>query len=590
MKQFLKFVLATMVGFILLLGILFLVGASAVSNLGKDKEVSIKEKSVLHLKLDYELNDRTSDNPFERFAALANETSAPVGLYDLITYIGKAKEDEKISGLFLDLTLINAGYAKTLELRKALADFKESGKFIYAYAENYTNKTYFLASVADKVYMNPKGNFLFNGMLSQVTFVTEMLDKIGVEMQVVKRGKFKGAVEPFVLDGLSPENRLQIESYVNSLFDEMIGNIAASRGLTADSLKGIADRFAVRNAEQAFASGMIDGSKFRDEVLDEIKGKLELKEDEKPAYLDMSKYIAAVRINGKKDKDSEADEQVAIIYADGSIISGNGDEESIGSDKFARAIRQARENDKVKAVVLRVNSPGGSALASEVILREVYLLKQEKPVIVSMGDVAASGGYYISCLADSILAQPNTLTGSIGVFGLIPNAEDMLEKIGVRMDYVGTGAMSEFGRIDRNMTPEELSIYDEYVGSVYDDFLGHVSEGRKLSVAMVDSIGQGRVWTGRMAEALGLVDAMGGMHDAVRIAAFKAGIENYEVTTYPKSKNQFEEFFTMFSTSSVRNYLLSGELGEHYELYRTAGKLQKMDGVQAILPYRIEVR
>jgi len=582
MKQFLKFVLATVVGLVVFIGIFFLLIASSVKNVSKEKPIIVESNSVLHLKLNYPIEDKTDDNPFAVLAGIAGDMAVPLGLNDIVSQIERAQTDSKIKGIFLDLSAVGAGFGKTLEIRQALQEFKTSGKMIYAYAENYTNKSYYLASVADKVYLNPEGGIMFNGLVSSVMFYKQMLKKVGVEMQVVKRGKFKGAVEPFILDELSEENRLQIKSYVESIYDELIVAIATSRSINPDSLRAAADQFSVRTSQQALDFNMIDGQYFRDQVMDDMRESMELGEDD-ITFLSLYKYYKS------KPKTSSSD-KIAIIFAEGTIVSGQGEDGQVGSDVFAKALKEARENDDVKAVVLRVNSPGGSAQASEVILREATLLNAKKPVIVSMGDVAASGGYYISCLADTIVAQPNTITGSIGVFGMIPNAGGLFDKMGLHTEYVGTGEMSEFGRVDRNWNEKELAIIDEFIGDVYDKFLGHVSKGRGMTIEEVDAIGQGRVWTGTMAKERGLVDVMGGLDKALEIAAFKADLDTYGVSAYPKEKDIMELIMEAMNMSSVSQKILTNELGQNYSIYKKLKEVQEIEGVQAILPYQVDIR
>jgi len=581
MKQFLKFVIATVIGLVLFIGIIFIVLASSVKNISKEKPIVVQATSVLHLKLNYAIRDKTSDNPFEQLAGLSPDMSVPVGLKDILAQIKRAKDDDKIKGIFLDLSAVGTGYAKTSEIRDAITEFKDSGKPVHAYAENYTNKSYYLATVADKIHMNPEGNLFFNGMSSGVMFYKDMLKKVGVEMQVIKRGKFKGAVEPFILDELSEENKLQIQSYVGSIYEEMLKGISESRSIPSDSLKAIADQFKVRNSKQALSYRMIDAVSFRDQVLSQMRSDMALGDGD-INFLAINKYR-------KSEPQKSSSDKIAVVFAEGSIVSGGGEEYEVGSDRFAKALKNAREDENVKAVVLRVNSPGGSAQASEVILREAILLNKEKPLIVSMGDVAASGGYYISCLADSIVAKPNTITGSIGVFGMIPNAEGLFDKMGLHTEYVGTGEFSDFGRLDRAWNEKELNIIDQLVGEVYDKFLGHVADGRGMTVEQVDEIGQGRVWTGEMAKERGLVDVLGGLDKAMEIAAYKAGLESYGVTSYPKDKDPFEKILEVFDMSVLSQKIIAKELGSDYELYRKVKEIREIEGVQAILPYHIDL-
>ncbi|MCB0735339.1 MAG: signal peptide peptidase SppA [Flavobacteriales bacterium] len=586
MKQFLKFVLATITGIFILFAIFFLVILSLAGGMSKDKKAVIDSNSVLVVSLNYPMPERTNSSPFEAFAAgLSGDMTRPIGMYDVIQSIEHAKTDDKISGIFLDLTFVDAGYARLSEIRNALEDFKSSGKFIYAYGELYYNQTYYLASVADSVFLNPKGNMLFNGMAAEVTFLKETLAKLGIEMQVIKHGKFKGAVEPFTRDELSEANRHQINEYINSLFSQYVSTVGKSRNLTPDELKAMADSLSVTNPKQALAGKMVDELAYRDQVISHIKSRMGLGEDDDINYVKLAKYFAA---GGVRSEDSH-DSKIAVVYADGDIVSGNGEANEVGSDRFLKALRAAREDDDVKAVVLRVNSPGGSALASEVIWREAILTKAKKPLIVSMGDVAASGGYYISCMADTIVAMPNTITGSIGVFGMYPNASGLYDKLGLKTDYVKTSEYADFGRIDRPLNAGEMAMLTQFVEEIYTDFVGHVSEGRELTTQFIDSVAQGRVWTGEMAKENGLVDVHGGLNDAIKIAAFKAGIDSYDLQSYPNVKDPFAEFFESFGMASIKQKVIKQELGENYSIYQRLKKLQSMTGVQAVMPFSIGV-
>ncbi|MFT5725389.1 MAG: protease-4 [Bacteroidia bacterium] len=583
MKQFLKYVLATITGIFLLTFIFFIVFAGIISSSSKKQTVDVKDNSVLHLKLNYQINDRPQDNPFEIFAAsLSSDMNKPVGLYDIVTSIEHAKTDEDIKGIFLDISVLGAGYGKLSEIRTALDDFKTSGKFVYAYSEVLYNQTYYFASVADSIMLNPSGTMLFNGMAADVTFLKETMSKLGIEMQVVKRGKFKGAVEPFILDKLSPENRKQITEYVESIYGEVISKISASRDLSEEALRKIANDVNVKTSDDAVTFKLIDQLAYRDEVMDMLKAAAG---DEELNLISLPKYNSVVHPAGK----SKSSKKIAVVYASGSIVSGNGQADEIGSEKFAKALREARENDDVKAVVLRINSGGGSALASEVIWRETQLLKAVKPLIVSMGDVAASGGYYIACLGDTILAMPSTITGSIGVFGLYPNAEELFGKVGLHSEIVKTSEMADFGRIDRPLNQNELSFLDAMIGQIYGKFLTRVETGRSLDRAHLDTIAEGRVWTGTYAKDLGLIDEFGGLKDAVEMAANKAGIEKYSVKAYPKSDNPFEAIMGSFGTASIKDKLMKEELGTYYPIYSKLQRLKSLSGIQMIIPIEVDL-
>lgn len=571
--------MATLVGQVILLLILVLIGLSAVSGLKKKEKKSIADGSVLHLKLNSVITDQAPSEDLAFFNQLSGDISAPMGLISLVERIKVAAKDSKIKGIFLDLSFFEAGYAKADELHDAMTEFRKSGKFIYAYSDFYYNNTYYLASAADKVFMNPQGEMLFNGLVSDVTFFKGALEKLGVEVQVVRRGKFKGAVEPFTRDNLSEENRAQIQSYISSVYDALTMDIAKSRKMTAERVKEIAGDMLVRSPEDAVKFGLVDELNYRDQVYEIIRKKLKLKDGDKIPFVQPGEI--------ELPETSEKSE-IALVYASGDIVNGEGQNGEVGADKFAGLLRKLRKDKKVKAVVLRVDSRGGSALASDIIWRETILLKAVKPLIVTMSDVAASGGYYIACAADTIVAYPQTITGSIGVFGLVPNAQKLLnDKLGINSEYVGTGNYSDFGRIDRAMTPQEYAIIDGMVGRVYETFKKRVGDGRGMSVEMVDSFGQGRVWTGTMAKERGLVDVMGGYQKAIDIAAFKAGLKEYSISEYPKNRSVFEELMGKFNQEETARNMLKKELGSTYSTYLSIRRLNELSGVVAWFPYEI---
>lgn len=573
--------LGSMLGFLLgmILFVLVIVGVIAGSS-GKDVE-SIDSKSVLHLDLGLAIQERSSNNPLKYFST-SGSTRMPQGLDDILQCIHHAAKDEHISGIYLNVPAVGAGWATAEEIRRALLEFRKSGKWIIAYGEVFTKGGYYIASAADKVYLNPAGEILFNGLYSEVTFFKGALEKLGVEMQIIRHGKFKGAVEPFFLDKLSKENRAQIEVYVNGLWNHVLERVSASRGMTCEELKRIADGMLVRNADDAVTYKLADGKKYQDEVNSLIREKLGIKEKDKIKLVSLQKYRKTFESEGS------GNDYIALIYAAGEINSGEGDENSIGSETLSKAIRESRLDEDIKAVVIRVNSPGGSALASEVIWREVALTKKIKPVIISMGDVAASGGYYISCGADSIFAQPNTITGSIGVFGLLPNTEKLMhDKLGITSDGVKAGKFSDLGKTDRALTPEEMDIMQHYVDQTYDLFISRVADGRRMQINAVDSIGQGRVWTGLDALKIGLVDRLGNLDDALKSAASMAKLKEYKLMTLPRLKDPFEEILS--SLSGETRVSLQQELGEYYQWISLVKKVQNMKGVQARLPYDLNV-
>ncbi len=585
--NFLKIMFGSMLGFflslILFVIILFGIIAGAVSTMKDGEKVDIKEKSVLQLDFGLGISERTPNNPL-KFLARNGNTDMPIGLDDILASINHAATDENIKGIYINVEAIGSGWATAEEIRQALIEFKKSKKWIIAYGEIYTKGAYYLASVADKIYLNPAGEVLFNGMYSEVTFFKGALEKLGVEMQVIRHGKFKGAVEPFFLDKLSNENREQISVYVNGLWNHMLDRVSESRNITKDELNKIADGLLVRNADDAKQFKLVDDVIFKDQVLDELRKRLSIKEEEKISFVSLNKY----RHSFKDERKGES--KIAVIYAVGEINGGNGDDETIGSEGLSEAIRKARLDKKVKAVVLRINSPGGSALASDVIWREVVLTKKVKPVIVSMGDVAASGGYYIACAADSIFAQPNTITGSIGVFGLMPNtAKLMHEKLGITTDGVKTNTYSDLGKIDRPLSVDEMAIMQTYVNHTYDEFITKVAEGRHMDKNMIDSIGQGRVWTGMDALRIGLVDRLGSLQDAIDAAARMAKLKEYQLKILPKQKEPFEELMKSLKEDG-ETYMAKQQLGEYYTWFNQFKHMNRMKGVQARMSYWVETK
>ena len=589
MKSFFKYVLATVTGivisFVLILVIGLIVIGAMVGSMTRDKEASVADNSLLHIDLRYQITERTIPDPFEELDVPGLNTTKSYGLNDILKGIEGAKDDDRIKGIYLDLSAVSASFATLQEIRDALLDFKTSGKFIIAYSEGYTQRAYYLASTADKVYVNPEGTIDFRGLASQTPFVKGALDKLGIEMQVVKVGTFKSAVEPLILNRMSDPNREQVTSFLGSIYDHFIDQVGASRHLTTDSLRSIADGFLVRTADDAVNYGLADGKRYKDELLNELKDSLDI---------DSAKDLNAVTLVKYKPADTAPSasvrDRIAIVYAVGDIVPGEGGDDMIGSERISRELRKVRRDDKVKGVVFRINSPGGSALASDIIWREVDLLRKEKPVIVSMGDVAASGGYYIAAAADSIFAQPNTITGSIGVFGVIPNMQGLMnDKLGISFDGVKTGKYADYlTNVDRPLTADERNILQMEVNRIYDTFVQRVSDGRHLSKEQVDSIGQGRVWSGQQALANGLVDRLGSLDDAIAATAQKAGLETYKLVSYPAIKNPLESLLGG-STDRISAWFAKRELGDQYGYYQQVKKAIRQQGIQARLPYDLDV-
>ena len=588
MKEFFKFVFASMIGVLLsvfvmfVLGILLIIGI--VSTASNESKVTIDDNTVLHLSLNYPISERTSKNPFQNLNFGGFETENNLGLKDILAHIKEAKTDSRIKGIYVDVSAIQGGFASIEEIRNALLDFKKSGKFILAYSEVYTKGAYYLASVADKIYVNPEGMVDFKGFSTEIMFFKGALEKLDIEAQVIKVGTYKSAVEPYILDKMSKPNREQITSFLGSIYTHFLANIAISRKISVDSLSAIANTAAVQTATDAVKFRLVDGVKYKDEVLTELKKLCGIAQKKELRSVSISDYTPQTKELSKASAD-----RIAVVYAVGEIVSGEGDDETMGSENISRAIRTARLDDKVKALVLRINSPGGSSLASDVIWREVELTKKVKPVIVSMGDVAASGGYYIACAADSIFAQPNTITGSIGVFAIIPNMKKFFNnKLGITFDEVKTGKFSEIS-ITRPLSDDERLLLQAEINNIYKTFTQKVANGRHKTPEFIDNIGQGRVWTGSEAIKIGLVDRLGNIDDAVKSAAKKAGLKEYKLVDYPDQKDPLKELFDD-SADKVRTYFTKQELGENYNYYQKMQSVLKTTGIQSRMPYEVVIK
>jgi len=587
--KFLGNVLAVIVGLFVfsIVAMLIFFGIIGLVASSSEKEVTLEKNSILHLDLNGRtLVERTSDEDlvFGSFLdPFGGENTA--GLVNLKKAIAEAKTNENVKGIYLNAGLFGAGQAGLLELREALIDFKTSGKFIVAYDEAYSEGGYFLASVADEIYLNPLGGMDFNGFSSEGIFLKGFFEKVGIKPEVFRVGEFKSAVEPFILDKMSPENRLQTQYFLDDINNHALELIAKSRGIAQDSLIRINQQMLVRKPKDAVTYKLATALKYEDEVHSILKEKLGLKEDDQIAT------INATDLGGMaKGKNITSSNRIAVILAEGDIVDGNA-EGAISSEKFAKEIRKARKDENIKAIVLRVNSPGGSILASEVIWREMSEAKKVKPVIVSMGEVAASGGYYIAAPADTIVAQPNTITGSIGIFGILFNVQELVnEKLGVTTDVVSTGELSDFGNMARPLTEVERTIIQSSVEDGYETFISRVAEGRGMHPDSVRKVASGRVWTGTQAKARGLVDVLGGLDTAIGIAAakIKAG-EDYRVVYYPEKKPWFEELMVSFS-DQVQVRILQTQLGDHYPLYQKIQKLKNYQGVQVRMPQEIVIK
>ncbi|MGV3509660.1 MAG: signal peptide peptidase SppA [Sphingobacteriaceae bacterium] len=570
--------------FFVVLVLMIVILVAVIASVDGDK-VKVADNSVVHMSLDHPIQERSSKSPLDNLDFGGFESNKSLGLNDILASIKRAKTDDKIKGIYLDPSSIQAGFATIEEIRNALIDFKKSGKFILAYSEVYSQSAYYLASVADKIYLNPEGLLEFKGLGTELTFFKGTLDKLEIEAQVIKVGTYKSAVEPFILEKMSDANREQVTSFLGSMYDHFLTAVSSSRKIPKDSLFAIANQLKVQQAADAVTYKLADGLRYKDQVLDELKKRTDVKKDKDVKTVSLADYI--------KNKDSEEGDfnnRIAVVYASGEIMGGEGNDETIGSERISRAIRKARTDDKVKALVLRVNSPGGSALASDVIWREVVLTKKVKPVIVSMGDVAASGGYYIACAADSIFAQPNTITGSIGVFGIIPNMQKFFNnKLGMTFDRVKTGEFADLGSVTRPLTDSERLIIQNEVNRIYNTFTKRVADGRKKEQSYINEIGQGRVWSGTEALKNGLVDRLGNINDAIRSSAKMAKVSDYKIVAYPVQKDPFESFFDT-SEDKLKDYFAKKEMGEQYQYYQQLKTALTFTGIQARMPYTISIK
>jgi protease IV len=587
MKQFLKFTLATIVG-IIITSILFvlisfaIVGAIAGAS---DSATVLKPNSVYELNLEGTLIDRSQDDPFTgAFAsAMGKPSDNSIGLDDVLSNISKAKKDDNIVGIYLKGGSLSGGIASIKEIRNALIDFKKSGKFIVAYADNYSQRMYYLVSVADKILLNPQGMLELKGLSAQTMFFKKTLDKLGIEMQIVKVGTFKSAVEPLVNTKMSDANRLQVTVFMNSIWNTILKEIAVSRKIPFEKLNMYADEMMMfQPTEKAKQYALVDSLVYIDQVDSILKmSAKDLKKDDKLVFVKHSSMMK-VADTAKFDKN-----KVAIIYAVGEITDNEG--EGIVAKTMVKTINDVAKDDQVKAVVFRISSPGGSAFASEQICHALTMLKAKKPVIVSMGDYAASGGYYIACMADKIVAQPNTITGSIGIFGVIPNFSGLNEKLGISYDGVKTNRMSDAISFTRRFTPDERSLMQNYVNRGYELFVKRCAEGRKMKPDQIKAIAEGRVWTGEDALKIGLVDKIGGLNDAVKMAVAKAKLSTYNISEYPEKEDFATKFLKNF-TKDIQTSLLKSQLGEQYNAFKQIRNLDKINGIQARMSYDLIIQ
>jgi len=577
MKQFFKFMFASMLGTFLLIILAILVSmgivAAIVASASMDETV-ISKNTLLLVKLNKEIADRSSKSKIVMGYAGPEKST---GLNDILENLKKAKKDDNIAGIYLDLSDIPAGIATLDEIREGMIDFKTSGKFIWAYSEGYTQKSYYLATVADKIYLNPQGMIDFKGLSAEMVFLKGMLEKLDIKMQIIRHGKFKAATEPLFLEKMSPENRRQITELIEDIWDKMVTGITETRKISKVELNRLADSLKIQTAEDALKYKFVDQLVYKDELLTLLRKQVNIAEKKKIRLVTMENYTNVAETR----KHKTGTDKIAVVYASGSIGGGEGDDQSIGSERISRAIRKAREDDKVKAIVFRVNSGGGSALASDVIWREIDLAKKVKPVVASFGDVAASGGYYVACAATKIIADPMCITGSIGVFGVIPNMEGLFnKKLGITFDWAMTNKNGDFIPVMKPLSPYQTLLIQREVDHIYDVFTGKVAEGRDLNKVQVDSIGQGRIWSGTDAKTIGLIDDFGGLNKAVEVAAGLAKIKDYRLVSLPEQKEWFEELIDQI-TGTDPSVKLKEALGTDYRFYQYYKEIREMKGVQA---------
>lgn len=555
-----------------------------VSGLSEEKKVEVSDNSVLHLNLDGEITEMQQENPLAGLPVPGGDIQK-IGLLQLKQVIAHAKEDDKIKGIYLEASQPRTGFSTLEEIRESLADFRESGKWVIAYNEAMTEGAYYLSSAADKIYLNPEGEIEFNGLTVSIGFYKKLMEKLEIHPQIFRVGQFKSAVEPFLREDMSDENRLQLNSLVNDIYDHMLDGIARSRKMDKARLKEISDNMLVRSAGDAVQLGLVDSLLYDDQLMELFRQKLNLGEDDEIRLVKYNKYRKS--FSTYKSSNNE----IAVIVADGTIMPGDGNQNDqvIGADTFVEEIRKARKNDDIKAIVLRVNSPGGEFKASDMIWREVQLAAKAKPVIGSMSDYAASGGYYLSMGCDTIVAQPSTITGSIGIFGIMFDLSEFLgDKLGVTFDEVRTGSFGDTYTVTRPLTEQEKKIIQKNLDDYYNTFTSKAAQGRDVPQQDILKVASGRVWTGSQALQNNLVDVLGGFNDAVKIAAEKAGVkDDYKVRFYPAPKNFLEELLANFEENAETSRAKS-ELGEMYTWYQQARRIQQYQGAQARMPFELQ--
>ncbi len=585
LRELLAVILGVFISFFIMFMVLIAIGSMVTSSFGESEAINVKNNTVLVLKLNDMIKDYApkSNDPFNEIFGFEDKL---MGLNAIINAIDNAKYDSNVVGISIETTGVRAGIAQTQAIRDKLFEFKESGKFVTAFADFFDQKNYYLSSVADSIYVNPVGGIDFKGLSGEVLYFKDFQDKYGVKLEIIRHGKYKSAVEPFLTNKMSDANREQTHSFLLSIWNEMVEDIGESRNISIEKLNLIADNLLARNPDLAVENEIITNQLYKDEYIEILKNLGDIKEGGTLNAINIKDYISS----GKGRINSTAKNRIAVIYAQGEIRYGKGDEKYIGQELIVKSLKKARESKNVKAIVLRVNSPGGSALASDIIWREIELTKKEKPLVVSMGNLAASGGYYISCNADKIFAESTTITGSIGVFGAVPNISVFADRIGINAEQIGTNKQSVGYSVFEPITDEFYAVTKEGIERVYSDFVNKVATGRNMTFSEVDSIAQGRVWTGKQALKNGLVDEIGNLNDAVKAAAVLADIETYKIRNYPDYEKDFKDIFKG-PFASAKLSVLKSELGEDsYLIYKQINQLTNIKGVQTRLPFLLEIK
>ncbi len=598
MKDFLKYTLASALGFILanvVLGILSVIVVlisigsimSAADDFKSDDKVTVKDNSILKVELDYPMAERAEkEKPFQRIMRKFNDQKQKVAYRNVLKSIRKASDDEKIEGILMETSSVPNSFAKLEEVRESLSNFKDSGKFVYSYSNILTQKGLYISSVADSVFLQKEGLVNFNGLVSQTTFYKGLLDKLGIKPYAFKIGRFKSAPEFLTRKSLSESAKKQTSEILNNQQEQFLSAISRGRELSMEQLRQYIDELEIRTSEDAVEKGLADDNLYQDQVTQLLKNRIDQEASKDLETISLSKYQKTL-----DEGDNDSENKLAVVYANGAIGLGEGEDNSIGSASMSDALEKVREDSTIKSVVLRVNSPGGGAMASDIIWREVKLTAQAKPLIVSMGDIAASGGYYISAPADTILAQRNTITGSIGIFALLVDWKEFWnDEFGITFDRVKTGEYADFGNPNRPLSQKERTVFEKYIEESYQDFIGRVAKGRGMPISAVDSVAKGRVWTGEAAKQVNLVDQIASFEEAIDLAAKKANMEDYELAKYPEQENPFEKFFGDSFQAYINSLLMGPVKQQIHQHERLKFLYEQGNGAYMMMPYNINVQ